>query len=264
MAGGAALPYPITPHRHLRLAAALSPQPRLRRSAGFARSVRHPDRAAHARDVRVEAVRAIQAHHVRSPVLGVDPELVLVIELDHRLDPNELERTELHVLDLMTDRAIVAFASDPELTEFLRRLEAYSRGPRPGDEPGQERSAAYEMLFDAIVRPRPLEVDDVLSPALRTALAREPDGVMRLDVQCWCPEDESGAARRRDEFRRAVEAAGGRTLAIDFRPWIGLSLLRIEAPARAVYDLARTDRARSIDLLPQPVLTRPQVVAASP
>jgi hypothetical protein len=264
MTGGEALPFPSTPHRHLRLAAALPPQPRLRRSGGAARPPSFPDRASHARTVRADAVQAIRAHHVRSPVLGVDPELVLVIELEHRLDPEELERAELHVLDLMSDRVIVAFASDPELTEFLRRLDAYSAGPRPGPEPGSERSAAYETLFDAISMPRRLGVDDVLSLSLRSELARATDEVIRLDVQCWCPEVASEASRRRDDFVQAVETAGGQVLATDFRPWVGLSLLRIDVPANAVHDLARTDRARSIDLLPRPILTTPQVSHATP
>lgn len=143
------LSFPATPHGHLRLAAALPPQPR-RRPKRRGGTPTYPNRAEHAASVREHAIRSVRTHHLRSPVLGVEPELVLVIELAHRLDPVLLERAELRVLDLTGELAMVAFASDPELTEFLRRLDAYSIGPRR-DARGTERSAPYEALFDAIV-----------------------------------------------------------------------------------------------------------------
>ncbi|MGH3903037.1 MAG: S8 family peptidase, partial [Pseudonocardiaceae bacterium] len=268
MAGNAALPLslPATPHGHLYLAAALPPQPRRKRPGGGASTPAYPNRAEHADLLRDHAIRSIQTHHLRSPVLGVEPELVLVIELAHRLDPELLERAELRVLDLTGESAMVAFASDPELTEFLRRLDAYSAGPRSVDESGTERSTAYEALFDAIVRPRPLEIGDVLSTALRNHLEtlQDLDGTVKVDVQCWCPEDEAEARRRRADFQHAVSMAGGRLIADDFRPWVGLSLLRVEVHAEVVPELARTDRARSIDLLPRPVLTQPQARATAP
>ena len=102
------LPFPATPHGHLRLAAALPPQPRLKRPGGGAGKPTYPDRAKHAAAVREHAIRSIRTHHLRSPVLGVDSELVLVIELAHRLDPVLLERAELRVLDLTGELAMVA------------------------------------------------------------------------------------------------------------------------------------------------------------
>ncbi|MGH3942872.1 MAG: S8 family serine peptidase [Pseudonocardiaceae bacterium] len=236
------------------------------RQGGGAGSPAYADRAEHADSIRDHAIRAIQTHHLRGPILGVEPELVLVIELAHRLDPTLLERAELQVLDLTGELAMVAFASDPELTEFLRRLDAYRTGPRRDEERGTERSAPYEALFDAIIRPRPLEAGDVLSPALRGHLGslEHLDDAVKIDVQCWCPEDAAEARRRREDFLRAVSTAGGRLIADDFRPWVGLSLLRVEVATSAVTDLARTNRARSIDLLPRPLLTQLQVFATAP
>lgn len=264
----AALPlsFPATPHGHLRLAAALPPQPRRRRPPGGAGTSTYPNRAEHARTVRDHAIRAIQTHRLRIPVLGVEPELVLVIELNRRLDPVLLERAELWVLDLTGEFAMVAFASDPELTEFLRRVDAFSTGPRRDEERDTERPAPYEALFDAIDRPRPLEVGDVLSLGLRDHLRSvgHPDDPVKIDVQCWCPEDEAEAQRRREDFLRAVNVAGGRLIAEDFRPWVGLSLLRVEVASEMVTDLARTNRARSIDLLPRHLLAQPQVFTATP
>jgi hypothetical protein len=71
-------------------------------------------------------------------------------------------------------------------------------------------------------------------------------------------------SHRSPGFLHAVSTAGGRLIADDFRPWVGLSLLRVEVAAGAVTELARTDRARSIDLLPRPMLTQLQVLATAP
>lgn len=266
MVGDSLLPLPVTPHGHLRLAAALPPQPRRKRSGGGGGKLAFPDRAEHAVSLRDDAVRAIQTHHLRSPVLGVAPELVLVIELAHRVDPDLLERAELRVLDLTGESVMVAFASDPELTDFLRRVDEYSAGPRRDEERGTEKAAAHEALLDAITRLRPLEIGDVISPALRSHLdaLQAVEDLVKVDVQCWCPEDETEARRRREDFLGAVSLAGGRLIAEDFRPWVGLSLLRAEVSVGAMAELARTDRARSIDLLPRPALTQPQVRATRP
>lgn len=261
MSGSDALALPITSHGHLHLTAALPPQPRRRPRGRGGRVPTYVDHGAHARELREDAIRIVQTHRIRSPVLGVNPDLVLVLVLDHRLDPAELVKADLNLLDITGDEAMVAFAADTELSEFRRRLEVYGRGPRVVD--GIERPATDEVLFDAIVRTRLLDVDDVLSLALRDRLGASV-GSLRLDVQCWCPEDEAAAIRVRDDFSRGVANAGGRVIAVDFRPWVGLSLLRVEVAADAVPDLARTRRARSIDLLPQPVLTQPQVLHTTP
>ncbi|MGH3428960.1 MAG: hypothetical protein ACRDQZ_15570, partial [Mycobacteriales bacterium] len=73
----------------------------------------------------------------RRSVLGVDPELVLVLELNGRLDPEHAERAGLSVLEIAGEKVLVTFASDPELTEFSRRCTEYSKGPRPGKVPGK-------------------------------------------------------------------------------------------------------------------------------
>ncbi|MGH3887766.1 MAG: hypothetical protein ACRDSZ_14580 [Pseudonocardiaceae bacterium] len=81
------LPQPRPQHAHLRLAEAISPGQRQKKPRGFRRIPIYPDRGGHANAVREQTLRVVADHKTRSPVLGVDPELVLVLELNSRLDP---------------------------------------------------------------------------------------------------------------------------------------------------------------------------------
>ncbi|HLV58718.1 MAG TPA: S8 family peptidase [Natronosporangium sp.] len=196
----------------------------------------------------------------------MDPELVLVLELNRRLDPDRVRPAGLSFLEFAGEKALVTFADDPELKQFLRILEAYQQGARPPrEEGGPERAAAYEELFDAIEAVRRWGVEDVISDALRQTLDQAtPKQLLRLDVQCWCPDDPSDARRRRLEVSQAVTAVGGKVLDKSLRHSAGLSLLRVELPADEVVTLAQVDHVRSIDILPRPALTQPQVWYAGP
>lgn len=259
------LPLPRAQHAHLRLAEAISPGQRQKNRRGFSRTPKYPDRGGHAKTVKEQTLRVVADHKTRRSVLGVDPELVLVLELNGRLDPEHAERAGLSVLEIAGEKVLVTFASDPELTEFSRRCTEYSKGPRPGKVPGKERPAQFEELFDAIERIRPLTVDDVLTPDLVAVLA-DADGStpLRLDVQCWCPEDRLQARRRHKEVQEAVTAGGGEVVDASLRDSVGLSLLRIVLAAGRVRELAQVDRIRRIDVLPRPLLRYPQFRSATP
>ncbi len=226
----------------------------------------YSDRRAHGDVLQRQAVQVVDLHRARTPVLGVDPELVLVLELNRRLDPDRVRPAGLSFLEFAGEKALVTFADDPELKQFLRILEAYQQGARPPrEEGGPERAAAYEELFDAIEAVRRWGVEDVISDALRQTLDQAtPKQLLRLDVQCWCPDDPSDARRRRLEVSQAVTAVGGKVLDKSLRHSAGLSLLRVELPADEVVTLAQVDHVRSIDILPRPALTQPQVWYAGP
>jgi subtilisin family serine protease len=170
------------------------------------------------------------------------------------------------MLEFAGEKALVTFASDPELKQFQQTVEAYQQGARPPrEEGGEERAAAYEELFDAIVAVRQWAVEDVISDGLRQTLDQvTPKQLLRLDVQCWCPDDPSDARRRHLEVGQAVTAAGGVVRDESLRHHAGLSLFRVELPAAEVFSLAQVDRVKSIDILPRPALTHPQVWRAGP
>jgi len=259
-------PFPIFAerrHTHLKLAAAIAPGPRALRPQGFPRPPKHPDRAGHGRIIEQSSIQVRSDFERRSTVLGVEPNLVLVLESNRQIDPVEVERAGLTILELRSDKALVAFASDPDLAEFRSRVERYRQGARGLTEGGNERPAAYENLFDAIEQMRTLNPADVLSPALAALVSvSEPSTLLRVDVQCWCPEDEADVRARNAEVASAVKSAGGVVLSTAVRVEAGLSALCVDMPADKILQLAAVDRIRWLDTMPHPLLSNPQLRSA--
>lgn len=169
-----------------------------------------------------------------------------------------VQQAGLQFLAATGNTAIAAFSSDPEMTAFRTRLREYGQGTATAKVP------RHEQLFGVIRGLRPLSPEDVLDPEVRRAAAeRGPEELLRVDLQCWCPEDEPDARRRFTETREAFRTAGGVEVDSSFRYLSGLSLIRADVPAGVVVTLARTDRVRSISLLPRPLLSRPEGCARS-
>lgn len=257
-----ALPLPRQQHAHLRLREAVTPG-RRQGGRGFAGTPRYDDRAQHARTIRTRAIRVIDSSRRRPQVLGIDPELVVVLETNRRLELVEVERAGLQVLEIRGTSTLVAFSADEEMRLFLDQTDQYAQGPRGYTEKGNERAALHQALFDALEDIRQLTSEDVLSKRVVKAMSQaNGDDRLRIDIQCWCPEGPNEADRRQREVRQAVENAGGLVLASSLRAEAGLSVLCVEAPAASIIQLARTDRVRLIDDLPQPALTYPHYFGA--
>jgi hypothetical protein len=250
-------------HAHLRLAEAVTPGTRYKRRPGFGGTTVYANRGRHADQIRKQAVRVIAAQRRRVDVLGVTPELVLVLESNRQIAPEDVEAAGLQVLEMRSDKVLVTFASDPEMTEFLRRCDQYRLGSPGLSSKGFERSAAYESLFDAVDVTRQLTEEDIIDASVMSLLA-DLRRTLRLDVSCWCPDDADAARRRFEEVKSAVVAARGQVLDSVLRWESGLSLIRAELPASAVRELAMVDRVRRIVSLPQPRLTHPAVINALP
>ncbi len=245
--------------RLLRLAQAV-PADRRRQPAGFSRPRRHDDLAGHGQQLQQRA-RAITVEHLARPVvLGVDPRLVLVIELNAPVDADEFRRAGLQILDGSSAQVVVAFADDPALAAFQERLDELQAGPRSGS-----RTEPHAQFFDAIDTLRALEPADRLTAALRTALeSADPATTLRLDVECWHPDDRTVAQQWLDDLCRAVEAGGGRIADRYVNDAAGLLLARIYLAASAIAELAQLDVVARIDVLPIPALTVPELYDSDP
>src|SRR5690348_2994395 len=90
--------FPRHQQLHLRLAAAVTPGTRrpVRRRPG---PPEHADRTEHGRVVREQLDLLVARHAARSPVLGVRPELVLVLELNRALNPEIVNRAGITLLE---------------------------------------------------------------------------------------------------------------------------------------------------------------------
>lgn len=193
-------------------------------------------------------------------MLGVDPKLILVIELGTPVDPEEFRRAGLQVLDASDHTAVVAFSDDPALAGFLERLEACASGAPVGG-----RSEPHAGFVDAIDSVRAREVTDRLGPDLATALIdAKPEAELRIDVELWHPGDRARARAWIDELRDAVGQSGGRVVDAYVNDRAGLVLARVYLPAAVVRAVAELDTIATMDLLPTPALTIPQLWKTSP
>jgi hypothetical protein len=181
----------------------------------------------------------------------VDPRLILVLEFHSTIDTAELRRNSMTLLDGSDRHAIVAFADDPKLAIFHERLAAY-RGPIPDG----QKAPQYQAFFDAIVNIRLFGPEDRLSDRLVSHVAglTEP-ALLRLDVQCWHPDDARLASEWMDDLRRAAEAAAGQVITSYRNDQIGLLLARVSLPSDRLDEFARLDVIASVELLPATELT---------
>ncbi|MGL5866117.1 MAG: S8 family peptidase [Dermatophilaceae bacterium] len=243
------------------MAAVARPGPRQRRPPGFGRTTTYVDRRQHGHHLEQQVSSITAAYQGRPQTVGVEPDLVLVLDTNGQLDPTEIERAGLTVLELRSDRVLIAFSADPEMAEFRSRNARYQQGTRGLTEKGNERAAHYEQLFDRIDDIRTLEPADIIGAELAAALRDRVGGheVRRLEIHCWCPDDPDLARRRHGEVRSTVESAGGTVVASAVRPAAGWSVICCDLPLSAVDDVVATQRVSWVDLMARPALTSPQL-----
>ncbi|MGH9222310.1 MAG: hypothetical protein ACRD2W_00560 [Acidimicrobiales bacterium] len=188
-------------------------------------------------------------------MLGVDPRLILVFELVGPVEIEDFRRAGLRVLDGSDRHLVVAFADDPSLAGFHERLDALQGGVREG-----RKQEPYAGFVDAIESLRAMEPADRLTDGVREAMERaDADDVLRIDVECWHPDDRDIATAWLGDLAAAVEALGGRVVDRYVHDGAGLLLARVYVKSGAVQQLAELDFIARIDVLPRPALTLPQL-----
>ena len=197
-------------------------------------------------------------HSQRSPVLGIDPRLIMVFELNTSLSTDEFRKTDLQVVDSSDNSLMIAFADDLELTAFSSRLDALIGGVPEG-----RKSEPYAQFFDAIENIRPLEAKDRVTTELKAAINDVAETELRIDIECWHPGDPEQARDWIDEVRQGIASAGGRVADTLINDSVRLLLLRAYVPSDSVMDIAELDVIARMDVLPQPVLPMPTLYSLS-
>lgn len=265
-------------HPHLPLARQVRSGRRMP-GRGFGAPRRYGDHASHGRALQDDVLSLRAMHAARTPVLGVDPALVVVMSFNRPPDESALSAAKLHVLEWFDDRVVLAAPDDESLTAFTERVTQYESGPREGRvetapvaqdglaiaQQPSSKSAPHENFLDRVDGLRPYMPDDVPTEALTSALAAAASEttVLRVDIQCWCPDNERVARDQLESVMRAVSRGGGAVLDSTLRHRAGLSLIRAEVQAGLCERLFSVSHVRSIDVLPRPDLTVREVFGAN-
>ncbi len=181
----------------------------------------------------------------RRATLGVDPKLILVLELSGNIDGNALRAAELLPLQGEQGKLVVAFADDPQLHAFLERVDAYRAAGDTAD------TAPYEGLIDIVAGLRPYGSEDRLTDRVRSHRDSLADGeLLDLQLDLWHPGDPELAGTWMNELAAAIVAAGGTLLDRYINDVSGLLLARAHAPRDALSQIAELDQIALIDGVP--------------
>lgn len=243
-------------HSHLRLARTLEPLPRRIPPGGGGGKRHYSDHRSHAKDIAGQIAEVRDRHRHREPVLGIDPDLVLVIEFNERVaDVAEtVERSELRVLGVQGRQALAVFSNDPDLREFWSRCDSYH------DELTSVGNPRFLALFDVIDRVRYLEPADVIDDDLAARIATSPDETLRVDFECWCTAEMADTESRHRDVKTVLSNAGVSVLDSTCRFQVGLSIIRADIAAWLVLEVVDTKRISRASLIPRPLFTRPEIV----
>lgn len=237
--------FPPNRYVHLQLTRVGTQAPRRKRPGGGKLPSRVPGEHGLQLGSAVQGVLAARAARTRPA--GIDPELVLRVHLapGSHVSADEWMRSGFTVLGSQTDDVILLFANDQELSEFRRRIVAYSAGIREEDESQRYRWIA---AVDSISEwgPEDRRGRTLRGMDLRTATD------MTLDIELWYPGDLIRSRQRIAALSQLLADRGGSL--IDSYIGIGQSLLLTRARLSSVTleELLTWDIVFSVEVPPKP------------
>ncbi|MFI8513711.1 S8 family peptidase [Streptomyces sp. NPDC085460] len=221
-----------------------------RKVAGRGAGRQFSDREKHGDDIHENIDFIFDELGNPEPALGIDPRLILVVKIGTQTvgpsEEPEWHRSGLRIIEARESSRVVAFSDDPQMTEFVRRLDLYSQGPKKG-----QISASYEGFFDNIVSVRRYGRQDRLGVALASALeTSNVAGSLTVDVEIWHP----GEQQKADDWMSLIDQAL-RRLGADVHDSFssaaaGVSIMRVTAVPAVISKLLNTDLVAKVETLP--------------
>lgn len=222
-----------------------------RKQNGFGRT---PDRipSQHGPKLAGEISSILEEHKAAPVIEGVDPSLILRIEIAGFVDEAEWRKLGLVVLSEDQSKTLLLFANDKELKEFRRRIEAYQ-----GELPLGQKTPAYAGLLEAIERIGTPTPEDRIGQSLRetgysTVQDFNDEEDYMLDVELFHPGDNNQADIFTYRLENALRSSGGHIV----NTYSGDSLLlcRIAANGVGVKAALLLPEVAAIELPPRPDL----------
>jgi hypothetical protein len=220
-----------------------------RKVAGRGAGRQFSDREKHGDDIHENIDFIFDELGNPEPALGIDPRLILVVEIGTQTvgpsEEPEWHRAGLRIIEARESSRVVAFSDDPQMTEFVRRLDLYSQGPQKA-----QKSASYEGFFDNIVRVRRYGRQDRLGVALATALASSSvDGSLTVDVEIWHPGEQQRADDWVSQIDEELRRLGAEVHDSFSSAAAGVSMMRVTAAPAVISRLLNTDTVAKVETL---------------
>ncbi|UWU91450.1 hypothetical protein [Bradyrhizobium sp. CB1015] len=200
-------------------------------------------------------METIAVARARAPIPGIDPKLILKVELTSAVDEDEWRRAGLHVLAQNPGNILVLFSDSFELEAFRDRVERFIAGPVKGRE-----NPPHNSLIASIERVGELDPKDRIGPRLAASGIvglDDIDGrnVFVVDVELWDAGEQFDREVRARSLIAYVEGdLRGQSVGQPFIGTSGFSLVRLRIRGSELKILFDRPEVASIDLLPLPDL----------
>jgi hypothetical protein len=216
-----------------------------------------PDReyAHHGRTLSTQINQFLNRFRTRQRPAGIDPSLVLRVQLDSgsTIDEETWERCGLILLSIDQNKTLVLFSSDSQLTEFKRRLSAYNAGPTRSN----QKNAPYYSIFACINEISEIRPQDRIGRLFRSEAIEDLNSFNDteeyvIDIELWDFGTQQLNRAKVDALRGFIEREGGRVS----DQYIGESmvLLRARITGALIKSILEIDYVATVDLPPKPSL----------
>ena len=241
----------MPPRPHLPLHRIEQRQPR-RLRPGFGAAIDRDFRG-HGRRIAEEVDAAVAAQQARPAIPGIDPELILKVELTGAIDEDAWRRAGFTVIAQNAGNIFVLFANNRELGAFRERLGAFQNGPT-----GDQINAPYAQLIGSIEHAAEVSADDRIGPhliaqGLETQAQIDGRRVYVVDIELWDagPQDRMIRAQIIAHY---LDGQGAERIGEPFVTHHGLIILRTRVRGTVLSLILDRPEVALVDLPPLPDL----------
>ncbi len=233
--------------QHLQLRKVVYEAPRKKKTGHFVSS--SLDFRIHAPKLQRQVQNVLSEHKAKKFPAGVDPSLILKINLTNRIDENEWRKAGLTFLGSYKDKILILFSSDAELIEFKKHLEKYYNGPKEGN-----KHAPYESFFSSIDSISEFEPKDRIGRHFQKEEIEDISDFVdinkyTIDVELWHTGNKIQMDEKVEEIRKVITSYDGRISDDYVKGYI--AILRVKCTGVALKILFSLPIVSSIDLPPR-------------
>ncbi|NLR73494.1 S8 family peptidase [Novosphingobium sp. ERN07] len=219
------------------------------------------NRGEHGPKLAQEVEAVLEEFKAAPSIEGVDPSLILRIEVAGFVDEGEWAKMGLVVLSEDQNKTLLLFATDKELQQFRKRLASY-QGPIPAGQIGP----AYAGLIEAIESVGIAKAEDRIGSSLSSLGIEKPSDFKKetdylLDIELFHPGEHEQANIFVYRLENALKAHGGTI----HNTYLGKNLLlcRVEASGEALLAALDLPEVAIVEAPPKPDLSFDDIEDAS-